>query len=108
MLRLEHWTNAAEQASAVAANILDGAAAARYDPVPYVWSDQYGRKFQILGSVSGEDDVTLVQGELGGRRFAAAYSRGGRIRGLVACDLPQQVAAMRPLIAASAPLAQAI
>jgi NADPH-dependent 2,4-dienoyl-CoA reductase/sulfur reductase-like enzyme len=46
-LRIEHWTNANEHAGIVAADIL-GTAAPR-SQVPYVWSDQYGHRIQIVG-----------------------------------------------------------
>lgn len=103
--RIEHWTNAAEQAGCLATNLLDDDAASGHDPVPYVWSDQYEHKIQILGSVNGDDDTKLLQGSLDDRRFALAYSRAGLLRGLVAFDMPGEVVAMRPLIAGAAPMA---
>ncbi|MGW3943706.1 NAD(P)/FAD-dependent oxidoreductase [Streptomyces phaeochromogenes] len=103
--RIEHWTNAAEQAGVLAANLLDGATAPTYDPVPYVWSDQYQHKIQILGSVSGEDDTTLLDGSFEERRFVLAYARDGLLRGLVACDMPREIAARRSLVATPTPMA---
>jgi 3-phenylpropionate/trans-cinnamate dioxygenase ferredoxin reductase subunit len=104
--RLEHWTNAAEQASVLAANLLDDSSTARHDPVPYVWSDQYEHKIQILGQINGDDDMTMLQGSFDERRFAMAYSRAGRISGLVAFNLPREIVSKRPLIAQSAPMAE--
>ena len=46
-LRIEHWTNANEHAGIVAADLL-GAPAPGVQ-VPYVWSDQYGHRIQIVG-----------------------------------------------------------
>jgi 3-phenylpropionate/trans-cinnamate dioxygenase ferredoxin reductase subunit len=103
--RIEHWTNAVEQAGVVAANLLEGATAPTYDPVPYVWSDQYEHKIQILGSVRGDDDTTLLDGSFEDRRFVLAYARGGLLRGLVACDMPRGITARRSLIADSTPMA---
>lgn len=103
--RIEHWTNAAEQAGVLAANLLDGATAPTYDPVPYVWSDQYQHKIQILGSVSGEDDTTLLDGSFEERRFVLAYARDGLLCGLVACDMPREIAARRSLVATPTPMA---
>src|SRR5690606_17515382 len=49
-IRLEHWTNAEEQARVAARNLLAGEGARTpYTPVPYFWSDQYGMKIQLLG-----------------------------------------------------------
>ena len=104
-VRIEHWTNAAEQAGVLAANLLDGSSDMSHDPVPYVWSDQYEHKIQILGTVHGDDETTLVSGSLDERKFALAYSREGRICGLVAFNSPREVPAMRTLIAQSALMA---
>ena len=104
-VRIEHWTNAAEQASVLAANLLDDSSDMCHDPVPYVWSDQYEHKIQILGTVHGDDETTLVSGSLDERKFALAYSREGRICGLVAFNSPREVVAMRTLIAQSALMA---
>ncbi|HEY1734627.1 MAG TPA: FAD-dependent oxidoreductase, partial [Acidimicrobiales bacterium] len=48
-VRVEHWTNAVEQAEAAAATLLNGDDAAPFAPVPYFWSDQYDRKVQMVG-----------------------------------------------------------
>jgi phthalate 3,4-dioxygenase ferredoxin reductase subunit len=48
--RIEHWTNAVDQASCVAFNIVHPEEPRAYAPVPYVWTDQYGWKFQIVGA----------------------------------------------------------
>ena len=51
-MRVEHWTNAVEQAGAAAERLLAGPAAAKpFAPVPFVWSDQYDRKIQVAGRV---------------------------------------------------------
>jgi hypothetical protein len=72
----------------LAANLLDGRGAVNYDPVPYLWSDQYEHKFQIVGRVSARDQTTLVHGSLRQDRFAVAYSRDGKLRGIVVADMP--------------------
>jgi NADPH-dependent 2,4-dienoyl-CoA reductase/sulfur reductase-like enzyme len=46
-LRIEHWTNANEHAGIVAAELM-GTDTPRVQ-VPYVWSDQYGQRIQIVG-----------------------------------------------------------
>ncbi|MGW5105998.1 NAD(P)/FAD-dependent oxidoreductase [Nocardia sp. NPDC004123] len=48
--RIEHWTNAVEQADCVAQNIVRPEALVPHDPVPYVWSDQYDWKIQLIGT----------------------------------------------------------
>lgn len=46
-LRIEHWTNANDHAAIIAADLLD---TPRPKPtLPYVWSDQHGKRIQIVG-----------------------------------------------------------
>lgn len=97
-VRLEHWTNAADQGMAVAANILAGPDAAPFDPVPYVWSDQYDTKVQVLGRVAPEDEVTIVAGGPDDGRLVATATRGGRLRGVVGFGWPRAVMGFRPLL----------
>ena len=89
-MRLEHWTNAAEQGVAAAARLLaaDGGAQA-YAPVPFVWSDQYDLKIQVVGHVRGDDEVEVVDGSLEERRFVAAVGRDGRLVGAVGFGRPR-------------------
>lgn len=101
-LRMEHWTNATEMATVVARNIADPQDGPVHDPVPYVWSDQYDHKIQVLGVVSGDDEVEFVAGEPGEDPFLAAYFREGRLRGVVGLDWPRAVMAARSLITAGA------
>ena len=64
LMRLEHWTNAAEQGVAAARRLLvaDGAAPEPFAPVPFVWSDQYDRKIQTVGHFRGDDEMEVVHG----------------------------------------------
>ena len=47
LIRIEHWTNAAEQGAAAARNLLGDRTP--YHAVPYFWSDQYDVKIQAAG-----------------------------------------------------------
>lgn len=107
-LRIEHWTNAAEQGVVAGRTLLAGPAAAPYDPVPYVWSDQYDLKIQVVGLPSADDDVTVVDGSLGAQRFVAAYHRQGRLTGAVGFGRPRQLMVLRPLVQRAAPVAEAV
>ena len=42
-----------------------------FAPVPFVWSDQYDVKIQVVGHVRGDDDIEVVDGSLEERRFVA-------------------------------------
>lgn len=102
LVRVEHWTNAMDHAVTVTANLLG--ADEVYDPVPYVWSDQFGHKLQSLGLVSGDDDIEVVAGDLDGDTWVAAYLRAGRLTGIIGLDQPRTVMRARPLVEQGADL----
>ena len=86
-MRVEHWTNAVEQAQAAVARLLGGADAAQpFDPVPYVWSDQYDAKLAVAGRPRAGDEVRVVDGSLAERKFVAIHGRAGRLVGAVAMN----------------------
>ncbi|HLH46099.1 MAG TPA: FAD-dependent oxidoreductase [Acidimicrobiales bacterium] len=97
--RVEHWTNAVEQGQAAAAALLHGDAAPPFAPVPYMWSDQHGRKIQLVGLPHPDDEVLVLDGDTGQRRFVAAYGRGGRLVAAVGFSRPAPVMALRRAIA---------
>jgi NADPH-dependent 2,4-dienoyl-CoA reductase/sulfur reductase-like enzyme len=87
-MRLEHWTNAAEQGAAAAANLLAGPEGATpFAPVPYVWSDQYGTRIQVAGHVGPDDEPEVLLGSVEERSFLAAYRRGDRFVAVAALGL---------------------
>ena len=86
-MRVEHWTNAALQAQAAVARLLDGPKAAKpFTPVPYVWSDQYDTKLAVAGRPRAGDEVRVVNGSFAERKFVALYGRAGRLVGAVAMN----------------------
>jgi NADPH-dependent 2,4-dienoyl-CoA reductase/sulfur reductase-like enzyme len=100
-MRVEHWTNAAEQGALAATNLLAEATGQRtsaYAPVPFFWSDQYDRRIQFLGRASGEDDVQIVAGSVASRQFVALYGNRGRLRGVLGLNAPRQVMPFRSLL----------
>jgi 3-phenylpropionate/trans-cinnamate dioxygenase ferredoxin reductase subunit len=95
-MRLEHWTNAVEQANAAAERLLAGEEGAQpYAPVPFVWSDQYETKIQSAGLIGPDHEVRIVHGSLEERRFVALYGRKGRLTGAVALNRVRQLMAYR-------------
>ncbi|MER6286997.1 NAD(P)/FAD-dependent oxidoreductase [Streptomyces sviceus] len=88
-MRIEHRTNAAQQAMAAARNLLAAPQARKpFAPVPYFWSDQYDMKIQAYGFPRGHDEVAVVEGDLAERRFVAVYRTGDRVSGALAIGLP--------------------
>ena len=99
LVRLEHWTNATEQGVAAAARLLAGDGPGEpFSSVPFVWSDQYDVKIQVIGHVSGDDTVEVVDGALDERRFVAIFGRGDRLTGAVAFSRPRLLMQYRRLM----------
>jgi NADPH-dependent 2,4-dienoyl-CoA reductase/sulfur reductase-like enzyme len=107
LMRVEHWDNAIAMGEHAARRLLaeigvaDGAGGGApmvYDPVPWFWSDQYDRKVQLAGRSSGADEVRVVDGSTGERRFAALYRRGDRLAGVLAMNRPRLVVTYRALV----------
>lgn len=97
-MRVEHWTNAAEQGALAAANLLAEDAAQPtqpYAPVPFFWSEQYDRRIQFLGRASPDDEVRVVAGSVEDRQFAAMFGREGRLRGVLGVNMPRHVMPFR-------------
>jgi 3-phenylpropionate/trans-cinnamate dioxygenase ferredoxin reductase component len=108
-VRIEHWTNANDQGRSVAANLLSGPDAAEpFAPVPYVWSDQYDRKIQVLGRCRADDTVEVVFGSTDDRRFLALYGRDGRLTGALGFSLPAKLMRFNALLERSAPWDEAL
>ncbi|WP_454195029.1 NAD(P)/FAD-dependent oxidoreductase [Nocardia sp. Marseille-Q1738] len=101
--RVEHWTNAGEQAKLLACALL-GAAPPTAARVPYFWSDQYDVKIQALGTPNATDDVHIVSDD--GRKFLAYYSQAGTLTGVVGAGMTAQVMKARAKIAAGAPMTE--
>ncbi|MGW0830398.1 NAD(P)/FAD-dependent oxidoreductase [Streptomyces prunicolor] len=108
-MRIEHRTNAAEQGMAAARNLLDSESRKAFAPVPYFWSDQYDMKIQAYGYLRGHDEVTVVDGDLGERRFVAAYRTGDRLTGALAVGMPPKaIRVWRQAIVAGASWQEAV
>ncbi len=99
-MRVEHWTNAAEQGAHVAANLRHFAAGEpleAYAPVPFFWSDQFDHRIQFLGRAAADDRVQVVAGSVADGKFLALYGRGGRLHGALGLNAPKWVMPTRKL-----------
>lgn len=103
-VRVEHWSNVAEQARTLVAAMLGLNAPA--PGVPYFWSDQYDVKIQCLGRPRVGDTVHLVEDD--GRRFLAYYEREGVLVGVVGAGTPEQIRTARGKIAAGVPISEVL
>jgi NADPH-dependent 2,4-dienoyl-CoA reductase/sulfur reductase-like enzyme len=110
LMRLEHWTNAAEQGVAAARRLLvaEGDEPEVYAPVPFVWSDQYDRKIQTVGHFRGDDEMEVVYGTLEERRFVSVFGRNGRLVGALGFSMPAKVMQYRKMIEERATFGEAV
>jgi phthalate 3,4-dioxygenase ferredoxin reductase component len=93
--RVEHWTHACEQAAAVARNICHSDELRAYDPVDYVWSDQYDWRIQMVGHTA-EDSTPEIVGDISTGRCAAVYAGpAGELTGAVTVSWPKAMLAVR-------------
>ena len=98
-LRIEHRTNAAEQGEHAARSLLAGdGPRPGFAPVPYVWSDQYDHKIQVIGNPQPGDETVVVDGTLEELRFVALFGRAGRLSAALGFSLPRALMAYRPLL----------
>ncbi|MGE2732247.1 NAD(P)/FAD-dependent oxidoreductase [Mycolicibacterium vaccae] len=102
-VRVEHWSNVADQARVLVPTML-GAQPASAVTVPYFWSDQYDVKIQALGEPEATDTVHIVEDD--GRKFLAYYERDGVVVGVVGGGFPGKVMKTRNKIASGAPISE--
>ena len=96
VMRLEHWTSAAEQGATAARNALDPPNGQPYSTVPYFWSDWYTDKLQMVG-IADADEVHVV-GELDDSRWVALYRSGDALVGALSLNLPGKIMKYRAMI----------
>ena len=94
-LRLESVHNALEQARTAAANI--AGTPARYEQVPWFWSDQFDLKLQMVGMSQGYD-ITVQRGSMDADDFAMFYLKDGVLIAVDAVNRPREFMACRKLV----------
>ncbi|MDX6328870.1 MAG: 3-phenylpropionate/trans-cinnamate dioxygenase ferredoxin reductase component [Streptomycetaceae bacterium] len=94
-LLVHHWDNAVQGPRVAAANLLGGDEV--YDPVPYFWSEQFGRFVQYAGHHAAAD-TTLQRGDPDGHAWSVCWLREGTLVALLAVGRPRDLAQGRKLI----------
>ncbi|WP_412079335.1 NAD(P)/FAD-dependent oxidoreductase [Streptomyces xanthophaeus] len=102
-LLVHHWDNALQGPRTVAANILAGEAVQVYDPVPYFWSEQFGRFVQYAGHHGGADTL-LWRGDPAAPTWSVCWLREGALVAVLAVGRPRDLAQGRKLIEAGVPV----
>ncbi|WP_437021241.1 NAD(P)/FAD-dependent oxidoreductase [Streptomyces sp. enrichment culture] len=99
-LLVHHWDNALQGPRTVAVNVVGratGETPAVYDPVPYFWSEQFGRFVQYAGHHAAADTI-LWRGDPAGPAWTVCWLRGERLVALLAVGRPRDLAQGRRLI----------
>ena len=97
VIRIEHWQIANDHATYVAQH-LTGKTEAPFATVPYFWSDQYGKKIQMLGHPSPGDTIEMVQGSVDEGKWLAYYRHEGVVTGVLALNNARELMLARPLL----------
>ncbi len=95
LARIEHWQVANDHAVRLAHVWITGEPVSS-SFVPYFWSDQYGKKIQMLGHPDPRDEVERVFNDSG--RWLALYHRRGVVTGVVALSFPRGLMLAKPLV----------
>ena len=103
-VRIEHWENAVTQGRVAAGTLLG--ADDPYDPVPYVWSDQYDLKIQIVGLPTSNDKVVFLDGAPEDLHFVALYRRGNQVTGAISFNRPGSIMKIRRRLRSSATVSE--
>ena len=109
-LAVQHWDNALHGAKVAAANALnglrDGTAGEllAFDPVPYFWSEQFGRMVQYAGHHRPGDELLWRGDPERDAGWGALWLRDGVPVALLAVDRPRDLAQGRRLIERGTPL----
>ena len=107
LARMEHWQVANDHATKLAQAWLSGECD-ETPFIPYFWSDQYGKKIQLLGHPDASDEVTLVSGSVESRRWLAIYHHDDIVSGVVALSSPRALMLAKVLLDTPTTVDQAI
>jgi 3-phenylpropionate/trans-cinnamate dioxygenase ferredoxin reductase component len=94
-LRLESWANAQNQAISAAKSLLGREA--RYDEVPWFWSDQYEVNLQLVGLPEAGHEI-VCRGRMEDDRFSLFFLAEGRVAAAAAVNNAREVRIAKRLI----------
>jgi 3-phenylpropionate/trans-cinnamate dioxygenase ferredoxin reductase component len=100
-MRTEHWDGALRAPAVLAANMTGEERS--YDPVPYFWSEQFGRMLQYVGDHRGADRL-VWRGATNTARWAACWLAGERLVAVLTVGLPRDLQQGRRLIESAVPV----
>jgi 3-phenylpropionate/trans-cinnamate dioxygenase ferredoxin reductase component len=94
-IRVEHWQVAADHAWHLAHRWMDEKAT---PAIPYFWSDQYGKKIQMLGHPRPDDEVVMVSGRADEMKWLSLYVRDNVVTGILALSNPRGLATAKVVL----------
>jgi NADPH-dependent 2,4-dienoyl-CoA reductase/sulfur reductase-like enzyme len=104
VIRIEHWTNAAEQGGAAARNLLAAPAdRTPYTAVPSFWSDQYDVKIQAVGLAARAERARVLEASPEGDRLVLGGERDGRLVAVIGFNAARRLPFYRRQLAAMPP-----
>ena len=107
-MRVEHWTNAVEQARHAVGTLLAAPGEAKpFESAPIFWSDQFDLRIQGAGRPRPSDEL-LIRRSGDGEKLTALYARDGRLSGAVTFNQPPKLIQLRMLIAKRGTLDEAL
>ncbi len=108
-MRVEHWTNAVEQARHAVSTLLASPGEAKpFASVPMFWSDQFDIKIQGAGRPRPSDELVFPGGAPEPEKLVALYARAGRLVGALAFNQAPKLIQLRILIAKCGGLDEAL
>ncbi|WP_338017971.1 FAD-dependent oxidoreductase [Streptomyces taklimakanensis] len=103
-LSVHHWDNALQGPRTIASVLVAGEAETPpYDPVPYFWSEQFGRFVQYAGH-HDDGDEPLWRGDPGDASWSVCWLREGVLNAVLAVGRPRDLTQGRKLIERAATL----
>ncbi|MFI6956552.1 NAD(P)/FAD-dependent oxidoreductase [Nocardia sp. NPDC050408] len=98
-MRVEHWSNAVEQAGAAAKTLLAGAAAVPFASIPSFWSDHFGIRLQSVGLPGKANRFEVTGGDVPSGVFCAEAYTGDVLVGGVSYGMPRPLLSIRMKLA---------
>lgn len=96
LVRVEHWTTAAEHGQLAGRNVLlEAGERTPHVAPPYFWSDQYDTKIQSVGFPNLAPHVEIVEEEPERGRLVATGSRDGQLIAAVTFNAAKQLSVYR-------------
>ncbi|MCB1026143.1 MAG: FAD-dependent oxidoreductase, partial [Microthrixaceae bacterium] len=100
--RVEHWDNAMEMGRYVGGRLLAGVAGDAevepYVPVPWLWSNQFGGKFQLAGQVRADDRLAWIDGTPEDGAWVGVTHDGTAVRSVIGYNRNPKVMRMRMMM----------